>query len=51
MDWIAGNSLYKSSPYHRPVASHQQTLSHIVVSSIPHHERRLLGGGNLSTHT
>ena len=26
---------------HRPVASHWQTLSHIVVSSTPHYERVL----------
>jgi hypothetical protein len=25
---------------HRPVASHWQTLSHNIVSSTPHHERK-----------
>jgi hypothetical protein len=25
--------------YHRPVASHRQTLSHNVISSTSHHER------------
>jgi hypothetical protein len=39
ISWRSVLLLEETGENHRPVASRGQTLSHNVVSSIPHHER------------